>query len=87
MALDPSIAYVGVNDHDIDLFEGMFEVPEGMAYNSYVIHDEACAVVDSVDARFTDQWFANLDAALEGPSHASPNATLTPLSWATSMPS
>ena len=68
MALDPSIAYVGVNDHDIDLFEGMFEVPEGMAYNSYVIHDEACAVVDSVDARFTDQWFANLDAALEGKS-------------------
>ena len=49
------IKYVGVNDHDIDLFEGMYDVPNGMAYNSYVILDEKVAVIDTVEARFTHE--------------------------------
>ena len=66
MRIAEGISYIGVNDHDIDLFEGMYAVPDGMAYNSYVILDEKVAVMDSVDARFGDQWLANLDAALAG---------------------
>ena len=58
------IIYVGVNDHDIDLFEGQYIVPNGMAYNSYVIKDEKVAVMDSVDARFTHQWLDNIAEAL-----------------------
>ena len=54
------IIYVGVNDHDIDLFEGQYDVPNGMAYNSYVIKDEKIAVMDSVDGRFTHQWLDNI---------------------------
>ena len=54
------IKYVGVNDRDIDLFEGQYIVPNGMAYNSYVIEDEKIAVVDSVDARFADEWLGNI---------------------------
>ena len=60
------IRYVGVNDHDIDLFEGQYDVPNGMAYNSYVIMDEKICVMDSVDARFTQAWFDQLDAACDG---------------------
>ena len=60
------IRYIGVNDHDIDLFEGQYIVPEGMAYNSYVILDEKIAVMDSVDQHFGGEWLANLEAALEG---------------------
>jgi len=60
------IIYVGVNDHDIDLFEGQYDVPNGMAYNSYVIKDEKIAVMDSVDARFTHQWLDNISEALDG---------------------
>ena len=60
------IRYIGVNDHDLDLFEGQYIVPGGMAYNSYVILDEKIAVMDSVDARFGDEWLAGLAAALEG---------------------
>ena len=60
------IRYIGVNDHDIDLFEGQYIVPEGMAYNSYVILDEKIAVMDSVDQHFGGEWLANLEVALEG---------------------
>ena len=60
------IRYIGVDDHEIDLFEGMYIVPEGMAYNSYVILDEKIAVTDTTDRHFTDAWLGNLEAALEG---------------------
>lgn len=66
MKVTNDIVYVGVNDHDIDLFEGQYPVPSGMAYNSYLILDEQVAVMDSVDARFGEQWLANLEAALAG---------------------
>jgi len=58
------IFYVGVNDHKIDLFEGMYDVPNGMAYNSYVIADEKVAVVDTVDINFGDEWLANIKEVL-----------------------
>lgn len=58
------IIYIGVNDHQIDLFEGQYDVPNGMAYNSYVILDEQIAVFDTVDANFTEQWLGNLREAL-----------------------
>lgn len=60
------IFYIGVNDHDLDLFEGQYIVPNGMAYNSYVIMDEKIAVFDTVDKNFTDQWLGNLKEALGG---------------------
>ncbi len=60
------IIYIGVNDHGIDLFEGQYNVPNGMSYNSYVIIDERIAVLDTVDAHFGDEWIANLDEALAG---------------------
>ena len=60
------IRYVGVNDHQIDLFEGQYVVPNGMAYNSYVILDEKTAVMDTVDANFADEWLANVAKALDG---------------------
>lgn len=60
------IRYIGVNDHDIDLFEGMYSVPEGMAYNSYVILDDRIAVMDTTDCHFVSEWLANLDTALAG---------------------
>ncbi len=60
------IKYVGVNDRAVDLFEGQFIVPEGMAYNSYVIIDEKIAVMDSVDKNFGDEWLSNIGNALEG---------------------
>ena len=60
------IFYIGVNDHDIDLFEGQYIVPNGMAYNSYVIMDEKIAVLDTVDANFTQQWLENLKEVLSG---------------------
>ncbi len=61
-----SIVYVGVNDHKVDLFEGQYKVPNGMAYNSYVIIDEKIAVFDTVDAGFTHEWLDNLSDALGG---------------------
>ncbi|MGM9629481.1 FprA family A-type flavoprotein [Butyricicoccus sp.] len=61
-----SILYVGVNDHEIDLFEGQYIVPNGMAYNSYVILDEKTAVMDTVDIRFAQEWLGNIAAALDG---------------------
>ena len=60
------IRYIGVNDHELDLFEGQYTVPEGMAYNSYVILDEKVAVMDTADRHFTDEWMGNLREALEG---------------------
>ena len=61
-----NIVYVGVNDHSIDLFEGQYVVPNGMAYNSYIIIDNKVAVMDSVDARFGDEWLGNIAGALKG---------------------
>ena len=66
MKISDSVKYVGVNDHEIDLFEGQFEVPLGMAYNSYVIIDDKIAVMDSVDQNFGDEWLKNIDSVLEG---------------------
>ena len=66
MKITNDIKYVGVNDHDVDLFEGQYVVPLGMAYNSYVIMDEKIAVMDTVDVRFGDEWMANLEAVLGG---------------------
>ena len=60
------IFYIGVNDHELDLFEGQYDVPNGMAYNSYMIADEKIAVLDTVDKNFTDQWLSNLKEALGG---------------------
>ena len=60
------ILYVGVNDHNIDLFEGQYIVPNGMAYNSYVINDEKIAVMDTVDAAFGDEWLKNIADVLNG---------------------
>ena len=61
-----TIRYVGVNDHEIDLFEGQYPVPNGMAYNSYLILDEKTAVMDSVDTHFARQWLDNIRAVLGG---------------------
>ncbi len=66
MFITNDIKYLGVNDHDIDLFEGQYDVPNGMAYNSYVVCDEKTAVFDTVDADFTDVWLSNLEEALSG---------------------
>ena len=66
MKITDTIRYAGVNDHQIDLFEGQYKVPNGMAYNSYVILDEKIAVMDTVDANFTHEWLDNLDRILEG---------------------
>ncbi|MBQ5968867.1 MAG: flavin reductase [Clostridia bacterium] len=66
MNITDSIRYVGVNDHQLDLFEGQYIVPNGMAYNSYVILDEKTAVMDSVDKNFTHEWMDNIAAALGG---------------------
>lgn len=66
MKISNDIAYIGVNDREIDLFEGQYAVPNGMAYNSYVILDEKIAVFDTVDKNFGTQWLKNLDEALGG---------------------
>ena len=60
------LLYIGVNDHDVDLFEGQYTVPNGMAYNSYLLLDESVAVMDTVDARFGEKWLSNLREALAG---------------------
>ena len=66
MEITTDIVYVGVNDHDIDLFEGQYVVPRGMAYNSYLVKDAKTAVMDTVEARFGDAWMANVAAANGG---------------------
>lgn len=66
MFVTNDIKYVGVNDHDIDLFEGMYAVPDGMSYNSYVVCDEKTAVMDAVDVNFVEEWINNVKSALNG---------------------
>ena len=66
MTITKDIKYIGVNDHQVDLFEGQYVVPNGMAYNSYAIVDEKIAIMDSVDQNFGDEWLANIGKTLEG---------------------
>ena len=66
MTITNDIRYVGVNDHQIDLFEGLYTVPNGMSYNSYAIVDEKIAIMDSVDRSFGEEWLRNIESALEG---------------------
>ena len=66
MKVTEEIVYVGVNDHEVDLFEGQYVVPAGMAYNSYVICDEKTAVMDSVDTHFAEEWLGNIEQVLGG---------------------
>ena len=66
MNITKDVKYIGVNDHKLDLFEGQYIVPNGMAYNSYAILDEKIAIMDSVDRNFTDEWLNNINTALEG---------------------
>ena len=66
MKITEDIRYIGVNDHDIDLFEGQYVVENGMAYNSYILLDEKIAVIDTVDARFTHEWMDNFQHILDG---------------------
>ena len=68
MIITSDIKYIGVNDRNIDLFEGQYSVPEGMAYNSYLIIDEKIAVMDSVDKNFGDEWLKNIARELDGRS-------------------
>lgn len=66
MNISNSVKYIGVNDYKLDMFEGQYAVPNGMAYNSYAIIDEKLVIMDSVDARFTYEWFGRIDEALGG---------------------
>ena len=66
MKIGNDIYYVGVNDHQVDLFEGQYVVPNGMSYNSYVIKDEKIAVMDTVDAGFTEEWLGKVAEVLDG---------------------
>ena len=66
MNITKDIFYAGVNDHEVDLFEGQYIVPNGMSYNSYVILDEKIAVMDAVDANFVEEWLGNIRAVLDG---------------------
>ena len=64
MEISNTIKYIGVNDHDIDLFEGQYKVENGMAYNSYLLLDEKNAVLDTVDEHFIEEWLGNLKIVL-----------------------
>ena len=66
MEITNNIKYVGVNDHQVDLFEGQYQVPNGMAYNSYIILDEKMAVMDTVDGAFAEEWLQNVEQVLAG---------------------
>ena len=66
MNITNDIRYIGVSDRKIDLFEGQYVVPNGMAYNSYIITDEKIAIMDTVDKNFIPQWLSNLSVALRG---------------------
>ena len=68
MEVRSDIRYIGVNDHEIDLFEGMYAVPNGISYNSYIIKDEKIAVIDTVDVNYTVKWLNNIDEVLKGKS-------------------
>ena len=65
MEITKDIKYIGVNDHDIDLFEGQYIVENGMAYNSYLIMDEKIAILDTVEARFSKEWLTNIKNELK----------------------
>ena len=65
MNITKDIFYAGVNDHEVDLFEGQYVVPNGMSYNSYVILDEKIAVMDAVDANFVEEWLGNIRSVLD----------------------
>ena len=93
MNITNDIRYIGVNDHNIDLFEGQYIVPNGMAYNSYVILDEKIAIMDSVDANFKDEWLGNIETALDGRKpdylvvqHMEPDHSANVLSFAEKYP-
>ena len=66
MKIGNDMYYVGVNDHQVDLFEGQYDVPNGMSYNSYVIMDEKIAVMDTVEANFKEEWLGNVAKVLNG---------------------
>ena len=66
MEITNTIKYVGVNDHEVDLFEGQYKIPNGMSYNSYVILDDKIAVMDTVDQHFTHEWLDNIQNVLNG---------------------
>ena len=66
MEITNNVKYVGVNDHQVDLFEGQYQVPNGMAYNSYIILDEKIAVMDTVDGAFAEEWLQNVEQVLAG---------------------
>ena len=66
MTITKDIKYIGVNDHQVDLFEGQYVVPNGMSYNSYAIMDEKVAIMDTVDKNFVDQWLSNIESTLNG---------------------
>ncbi len=93
MNITADIRYIGVNDHEIDLFEGQYKVPNGVAYNSYVIFDEEIAVMDTVDARFTHVWLKNLKDVLNGKTpdylivqHMEPDHSGSILAFMTAFP-
>ena len=65
MEISTCVKYVGVNDHQVDLFEGQYKVPNGMSYNSYVILDEKIAVMDTVDGFFTEEWLNNVELSCD----------------------
>ena len=92
--LTNDIYYIGVNDHQIDLFEGQYDVPNGMAYNSYIISDSKIAVFDTVDRNFTDEWLDNIKEVLADRSpdylivqHMEPDHSANLLSFITEYPS
>ena len=93
MDFSKDVKYIGVNDHEIDLFEGQYVVPNGMAYNSYVMLDDKVAVFDTVDAKFFHQWMDNLTCALDGRtpdylivSHMEPDHSANILNFAKAYP-
>ena len=93
MNITNDIKYIGVNDHQIDLFEGQYIVPNGMAYNSYAIIDEKIAVMDTVDANFKDEWLSKLEAVLDDRKpdylvvqHMEPDHSANVLSFAEKYP-
>ena len=93
MNITKDIKYVGVNDHEVDLFEGQYDVPNGMAYNSYAIIDEKIAIMDTVDARFGKEWLKNIETALEGRApdylvvqHMEPDHSANITTFATAYP-
>jgi flavorubredoxin/flavin reductase (DIM6/NTAB) family NADH-FMN oxidoreductase RutF len=93
MHITNDIKYIGVNDHEIDLFEGQYAVPNGMSYNSYAIMDERIAIMDTVDARFTQQWLDSVQNMLEGRApdylivqHMEPDHSASIASFASTYP-